>query len=61
MYQNRASGYKIDIEEANSHCWRNDCNSVLFAKQQPTSLWDLKNDDTYKKRKLLLHFVAEYK
>lgn len=58
MYQNRASGYKIDIKEANIHCWRNDCDSVFFAKQQPTSLWDMKNDDTYKKRKLLLHFCC---
>lgn len=48
MYQNRASGYKIDIKEANIHCWGNDCNSVFFAKQQPTSSWGMKNDDTRK-------------
>lgn len=58
MYENRAAGYKFDISESNIHCWRNDCSSVFLAKQQPAVLWDLRNDHTYKKRKLSLQFVT---
>lgn len=47
--QNGAAGQvQIWYQWSKYSYWRNDCNSVFLAKQQPAALWDLGDDDSYK-------------